>query len=457
MSHKDLPNKQGSGGHSPTLQAMQKPSAPVPQSKPVSPTVPQQKNAETGSPTLTNVLIGAVGLALIGGLVYIGYELTKPTKKSQPGKKPLLADKENNTTTKQESKVNVPLLKVDKEESEKHEVLLERKPNEDVGIFLCPGEDNQPGAFVAANSANEKLGLEIGAQLVEINGRVLNSAMSYNDVAKLLTKSCSPTGKLCFKKNPTLGDRWKEAETTKNSGNVLYKNKEFDEAIKKYTTAIDIHPTNIFYYSNKVFAMYSKAQKNPAKAAEIYAEALGLCQKIKDLDVLQNFKKGYHLRGVILCELSRYEEAKKEFEKYLQIDSTNEKIRGRLQACEKAIAADVAAKATEGTQSEQKSSDVKKDDEVIVNLSYTDDIKAPTKQTESPSPVLVEKPTPTEVAEVERLGGNEQQDQKTKQEQGETGKKVVDDCPGAKNVPSEEVKNKTMSLDKGGNGSVEVQ
>jgi len=455
MSHKDLPNTQGSGGQSSTLQAMQKPSAPVPQSKPASPTVPQQKNSETGSPSLTQVLIGAVGLAVIGGLVYIGYELTKPTKKSQPSKKPLLADKENNTT-KQESKVNVPSKNPDKEGSEKHEVLLERKPNEDVGIFLCPGEDNQPGAFVAANSANEKLGLEIGAQLVEINGRVLNSAMSYNDIAKLLTKSCSPTGKLCFKKNPTLGDRWKEAETTKNSGNVLYKNKEFDEAIKKYTTAIDIHPTNIFYYSNKVFAMYSKAQKNPAKATEIYAEALGLCQKIKDLDVLQNFKKGYHLRGVILCELKRYEEARKEFEKYLQIDSTNEKIRGRLQACEKAIAASVAAKATEGKQSEQKSGDVKKDDEVIVNLSYTDDNKVQTKH-ESPSPVLVEKPTPTEVAEVEQLGGNEQQDQKTKQEQGERGKKVVDECPSAEHEPSGEVLNKTMSLDKGGNGSVEVQ
>jgi len=454
MSHNDLPNTQGSEGQSLTLQAIQKPTAPMPQSKPVTPMVPQQ-NSEKGSPSLTQVLLGAVGLALIGGLVYIGYELTKPTKMSQPSKKPLLADKENNNT-KQESKVNVPSKNGENEVSERHEVLLERKPNEDVGIFLCPGEDKQPGAFVAANSANEKLGLEIGAQLVEINGRVLNSELGYTDIAKMLSKSCSPTGKLCFKKNPTLGERWKEAETTKNSGNILYKNKEFDEAIKKYTTAIEIHPTNIFYYSNKVSAMYSKAQKNPEKSKEIYAEALGLCEKIKDLDVLENFKKGYHLRGVILFELSRYEEARKVFETYLQIDSANEKIRGRLQACEKAILASVAAKATEDKQSEQKSGDVEKDDEVVVNITNTDDIKAPTKQTESPSPVLVEKPIPKEVAEVEQLGGNEQQDQKTKQEQGVAEKNVANDSPGAEQEPAEEIQGKAMSRGKGGNGSVEV-
>jgi len=459
MSQKDLSNTQGSGGQSSTLQAMPKPPAPVAQSKPISmvPPVPQQKTSETGSSSLTYVLVGAVGLVLIGGLAYIGYELTKPTKKSRSSKNTPVAEKKENKT-KQEKKVDVALQNPDQERSERHEVLLERKPNEDVGIFLCPGEDNQPGAFVAANSANENLGLEIGAQLVEINGRILDSAMSYKDIAKLLSKCCSPTGKLCFKKNPNLGDRWKEAETTKNSGNILFKKRELDEAIKKYTTAIDIHPTNIFYYSNKVSAMYSKAKKNPAKATEIYAEALGLCQKIKDLDVLQNFKKGYHLRGVILCELGRYEEAKKEFETYLQIDSTNEKIRNRIEECMKAMAASVAAKATKGKQAEQKSGDIKKDDQVVVNLTYTDDIKAPNKQTESPSPVFVEKPTPTEVAGVETLDGKkQQQDQKTTNEQGSTGTKVADESPDAEKEPTEEVQGKAMSVGEGANGSVQVQ
>merc|ERR1719283_715308 len=135
--------------------------------------------------------------------------------------------------------------------------------------------------------------------------------MSYRDIVQLLSKSCSPTGKLCFKKNPTLGERWKEAETTKESGNTLYKAKEYDASITKYSTAIEIHPTNIFYYSNKVSALFSKARAaNPEQANNILTEALVLCDKMQELDVLRNFKKGYHLRGVILFELKRYEEAK---------------------------------------------------------------------------------------------------------------------------------------------------
>jgi len=454
MSDKDLSNTPVVGGQSLTLQAMKKPSAPMPQSKPVSPIAPQQKTSEMGPSSLTYVLMGAVGLLMAGGLLYIGYELTKPTKKSRPKKTTHVTDKEKHKT-KRESKIIKPLKNPVKETGERLEVLLEREPNQDVGIFLCPGEDKQPGAFVAANSANEKLGLEIGAQLVEINGRVLNIEMSFKEIAQLLSKSCCPAGKLCFEKNPTRNERWKEAEVTKNIGNTLYKNKELDEAIKKYTTAVEIHPTNIFYYSNKVSAMYSKAKANPAKAAEIYAEALALCQTIKELDVLQNYKKGYHLRGVILFELNRFEEARKEFEGYLQIDSTNEKIRGRLQACLKAIAA-VGAKTTTGEDS-QKSGDPEKDGELVVNLAKADDVKAPSKQNESPSPVLVEKPSPTEVAEVEALGGSKQQDQKTQEEHGATERKVVENSPGAEQEPTGEAQGKATSLDEGGNGSVKVQ
>jgi len=455
MSDKDLSNKPVSGGQSLTLQAMQKPSAPMPQSKPVSPLAPQQKASEMGPSSLTYVLMGAVGLLVAGGLFYIGYELTKPTKKSRPNKTTHVTDKEK-YETKQERKINKPLKNPDQEASERHEVLLEREPNQDVGIFLCPGEDKQPGAFVSANSANENLGLEIGAQLVEINGRVLNIEMSFKEIAQLLSKSCCPTGKLCFKKNPTRNERWKEAEVTKNIGNTLFKKKDLDEAIKKYTTAIEIHPTNIFYYSNKVSAMYSKAKANPLKATEIYAEALGLCQTIKELDVLQNFKKGYHLEGVILFELERYEEAKKEFEKYLQIDSANDRIRGRLQDCMKAIAATVGAKTITGKES-QNSGDAERDGELVVNLNQADDVKAPSKQNESPSPVLVEKPSPTEVAEVEALGGSKQQDQKTPEEHGATGRKVVENSPGAQQEPSGEAQGEATGLDEGGNGSVKVE
>merc|ERR1719382_603991 len=125
MSDKDLSNTPVSGGQSLTLQAMQKPSAPMPQSKPVSPIAPQQKTSEMGPPSLTYVLIGAVGLLMAGGLLYIGYELTKPTKKSRPNKTTHVTDKEKHTA-KQERKINKPLKNPDQEAGERHNVLLER-------------------------------------------------------------------------------------------------------------------------------------------------------------------------------------------------------------------------------------------------------------------------------------------------------------------------------------------
>jgi len=458
MSLKNLSNVPESAGQPSRLNVMKKPSTPTLQNQAVG-SIIEQKTSKPGYSTLTYLLAGAASLVLLGGFIYIGYELTKPTKKTRLNKVTKAEDEVKNTA-KEESKVSEPVKTPTPVPSDRHEVPFERKPNEDIGILLCPGEEKQPGAFVAANKANEDLGLEIGAQLLEINGKVLDTGMSCKDILQLLAKSCSPNGKLCFKKNPALGKKWKEAEVAKENGNIHFKSKELDEAITKYTTAIQIHPTNMFYYSNKAFALYSKAKANPEMAKEIYSEALSLCHTIQELDVLQNFKKGHHIRGVILFELCRYEEAKKAFETYLQIDSNNKKIIARLEECEKALAAASAAKvANEKKESDDQTGAMQKNDVVETDVktnavetdvkTNVDAAESPVKQTqnESPSPVLVEKPSPTEVTEVEPLGGNGQKEAEIAEDSPE---KVIDDSSVTDPVLTEEKKDDTgKSLDDG--------
>jgi len=476
MSLKDPSNLPEIGGESSPLQLMHKPSQLNSQTQASAP-LTKQKTSELGWSTLSYLFAGALTVITVGGLIYIGYELTKPLKKSRPkevtkgedqgrinGTKKSLPNKvikggdQVGSNIKQGNEVKETIETPTPPTSDRHELVIERKLNQDIGITLCPGEDKQPGAFVVANIANEELGLQIGAQLVEINGSVLHSGMSFKDIVELLEKSCCPSGKLCFKKNRTLGERWKEAEAAKESGNVLFKNKEIDEAIKKYSTAIEKHPTNIFYWSNKASALYSKAKANPEIATEIYAEALVLCQTIQELDVLQNFKKGHHIRGVILSDLFRYDEAKNEFEAYLKIDNENKNVHDRLKECEKSIATAVSVKKRKDKQESGKIYvDVRKDCEIDMTMSYADMARSPVKQgeKESPSPVLVEKPAPTEIAELKSLDANEQQ--KVQIEKEAPKKKVIDKLTDTAPQNTEEKKEGTIkSADDGGNIPVKL-
>jgi len=467
MSLKDLSSVSASVGQPSRINLMEKPSPQSLQNQAVGST---REQSEPGYSTLSYILSRTASLFLVCGLIYIGYELTKPTKKI-PLNKPTKKMDEEKDKAKQESKVPDTVktpTPAGNDRNDRHVVEIERKSNEDIGFSLCRGEENQPGVFVQANSANTDLGLKIGAQLLEINGKVLDSEMSCKDIVELLAKSCSPKGKLCFKTNEALCKKWKEAEATKQEGNKLFKDKKIDEAITKYTAAIQLHPTNWVYYSNKAQALYSKAKANLEIAEEIYTEALSLCNTAQELDIQQNLKKLYHLRGVILFELQSYEEAKNAFERYLQIDSTNETIRARLVECEKAIAAAVAAKvAKEKEESNDKTSVIQKD-EVLATDVKTDSNAADVKtdsnavksqakqvQNESPSPVLVEKPSPTEVTEVEPLVGNGQQQADIGKESPE---KVIDDSSVTVSGLIEETKEETAkSLDEAKTETTVVQ
>lgn len=42
-----------------------------------------------------------------------------------------------------------------------------------------------------------------------------------------------------------------EATLIKNEGNALYKNKDFEGAMKKYDEAIALKPTELLFYNNK--------------------------------------------------------------------------------------------------------------------------------------------------------------------------------------------------------------
>jgi len=292
----------------------------------VNPTKP-----EGTSKKLFYSLGGIAALFVVGGLCYFGYELTKPTKKPSTKKTGSTSGKVNKT-------------KQARPKGDYYDIVVKRGPGQAIGIMLCPGENKTQGAFVAACKANIDLGLKIGSQLVEINGKWLDSDMNFKETAQLLAKSCSPEGKLCFKEISELNIKWSKADKTKTEGNELYKKKQIDASISKYSDAIELHPTNKVYYSNKVLALLSKAEHCTGEKIPIYYEALSDCRVMRELDVFDNYQKGHHVRGVVLLRMGKFKHARTAFQTVLRIDPKNKKALARLQDCQQAIA-DAAAKA----------------------------------------------------------------------------------------------------------------
>jgi len=100
-----------------------------------------------------------------------------------------------------------------------------------------------------------------------------------------------------------------EAEELKSLGNEQYKRGNFKKAIDFYTQAIGYCPSQKEYFGNRVLTLLK---------VERYDEALADCDSIKMLD--SDWPKGMHLRGLVLEKLNRLEEAKREFERLVEID-----------------------------------------------------------------------------------------------------------------------------------------
>jgi len=312
------------------------------------PRITDKPSKPKGSSKLFYSIAGIASLFVVGGLLYVGYELTKPTKKPSKKKSGTIG------------KGKVIETKGVRPKGDYYEIVVKREAGQAIGIMLCPGENKVPGAFVAACKANIDLGLKIGSQLVEVNGKWLDSDMNFKETLQLLAKSCSPEGKLCFRENGELNVKWTTADIKKTEGNELYKKKQIDASISKYSDAIKLHPTNKVYYSNKVLALLSKAEHSLGDTSPIYNEALSDCRAMRELDVFENYQKGHHVRGVVLLRMGKFKHARTAFQTVLRIDSKNKKALARLKDCQNAIVAAAA-------EAELKKKESSKECELVVS------------------------------------------------------------------------------------------
>lgn len=93
------------------------------------------------------------------------------------------------------------------------------------------------------------------------------------------------------------------ADAFKAEGNKALTEKRFDDAIKSYTSAIELSPSEHTYYSNRSAAYLSKGDAQ---------EALADAQKCVEL--APTFSKGHGRAGAALHQMRRYDEACEAYE-----------------------------------------------------------------------------------------------------------------------------------------------
>lgn len=115
-------------------------------------------------------------------------------------------------------------------------------------------------------------------------------------------------------------------EALKNEGNDLFKAKKFDEAIVRYTRAIEAKGDEAIPYSNRAICFTNLGQ---------YFEAIEDCDRAIEVD--PTFVKAYYRRALAKKELFRYDKACEDFEKVLSFDSSLTQAKKELQNLQKLI------------------------------------------------------------------------------------------------------------------------
>jgi len=115
------------------------------------------------------------------------------------------------------------------------------------------------------------------------------------------------------------------AASFKDKGNAFLQAKQFDEAIKAYTEAINIEPTDHVFFSNRSAAYLSKGDA---------VNALSDSQRC--IELKKDWPKGYTRKGASLHALRRYEDAIKAYQDGLSIAPEDSGLKSGLAEVQKA-------------------------------------------------------------------------------------------------------------------------
>jgi len=135
------------------------------------------------------------------------------------------------------------------------------------------------------------------------------------DLMDLLTKACPD--KMTAQESSE--EEKEKAQKLKNEGNQFMKEKKYQEAIDKYTEAINVTESAV-YYCNRAAAYTSM---------ENYEEALQDCKKAISFD--PEYSKAYSRMGLIYSKINLFAESENCYEKALKLEPDNDSYKKNIQ------------------------------------------------------------------------------------------------------------------------------
>ncbi|KAM7398936.1 hypothetical protein PAMP_018237 [Pampus punctatissimus] len=117
-----------------------------------------------------------------------------------------------------------------------------------------------------------------------------------------------------------------DAELFKEKANKYFKDKDYENAIKYYTEAVDLNPSNAIYYSNRSLAYLR---------TECYGYALADATKALEID--KNYIKGYYRRATSNMALGKFKAALKDYETVVRVRPNDKDARMKYQECNKIV------------------------------------------------------------------------------------------------------------------------
>jgi len=129
------------------------------------------------------------------------------------------------------------------------------------------------------------------------------------------------------KKAPPTADEKEQAEKLKLEGNDLMRAEKFEEAIEKYTKAIELDSSNQVFYCNRA-AAFSKMEQHYAAVED--------CQRALDMD--PKYGKAYGRMGLAYSSIHKHKEAVECFKKAIDIEPENESYKSNLKLAEDKLA-----------------------------------------------------------------------------------------------------------------------